>query len=80
MNGVLQCLLPVTERSKDTGLVYPLPMVRRAERSKFTMKDYFSFSFEEKRAIAEKLTLAISSQKKLSRQIKKCVKKVYKQD
>ena len=73
MNGVLQSLLPVTERSKDTGLVYPLPMVRRAERSKFTMKDYFSF--EEKRAIAEKLTLAISSQKKLSRQIKKCVKK-----
>ena len=36
-------------------------MVRRAERSKFTMKDYFSF--EEQRTIAEKLILAISGQK-----------------
>ena len=30
-------------QSEDTGLVYPLSGVRRAERSKFTMKDYFSF-------------------------------------
>ena len=72
-------IFPVTERSEDTGLVYPLSVVRRAERSKFTMKDYFSF--EEQGAIAEKLILAISGQKKKSsRQIKKCVKKVRKQD
>ena len=68
-------IIPVTERSEDTGLVYPLSVVRRAERSKFTMKDYFSL--EEQRANAK---LAISGQKELSRQIKKCVKKVCKQD
>ena len=45
--------------------------------SKFTMKDYFSF--EEQRVIAEKLIMAISGKKK-SGQIKKCVKKVCKQD
>ena len=33
----------------NTGLVYPLSVVRRTERSKFTMKD--CFSFEEQRAI-----------------------------
>ena len=64
----------VTEQSEDTGLVYPLSVVRRAERSKFTMKDYFSF--EEQGVIAEKLILAISGKRK----IKKCVKKVRKQD
>ena len=50
-----------------------------AERSKFTMKDYFSF--EEQREIAEKLILAISGQKKKYVETnKKCVKKVCKQD
>ena len=56
-------IIPVTERSEDTGLVYPLSVVRRAERSKFTMKDYFSF--KEQRPIAEKLILAISGQKNI---------------
>ena len=64
--------IPVTERSEDTGLVYPLSVVRRAERSKFTMKDYFSF--EEQRAIAEKLILATSGQKKSAK--KKSVHKI----
>ena len=44
-------IFSVTERSEDTGLVYPLSVVRRAERSKLTMKDYFSF--DEQHAIAE---------------------------
>ena len=62
----------VTERSEDTGLA--LSVVRRDERSKFIMKDYFSF--EKQRAIAEKLILATSGQKKIVKQLKKCVKKV----
>ena len=44
-------------------------MVRRAERSKFTMKDYFFF--EEQRAIPEKLILTTSVQKKIVETIKK---------
>ena len=40
-------LFPVTERSKDTGLVYPVSVVVvvvvRTEKSKFSMKDNFSF-------------------------------------
>ena len=55
-------LFPVTERSEDTGLVYPLSVVRQAKRSKFNMKNYFSF--EEQRAIGKKLILAISDKKK----------------
>ena len=49
----------VTERSEDTGLA--LSVVRRDERSKFIMKDYFSF--EKQRAIAEKLISSISGEK-----------------
>ena len=72
-------LVPVTERSEDTGLVYPLSVVRRAERSKFTMKN--CFSFEEQCAIAEKLILAISGQKKkIVETNKKVREKVCKQD
>ena len=59
----LRFLIQETERNEDTGLVYPLSVVRRAEESKFTMKDYFSF--EEQRAIAKKLILQISGQKKI---------------
>ena len=38
-------VIPVTERSKDTGLVYPVSVVVvvRTEKSKFSMKDNFSF-------------------------------------
>ena len=45
-------VIPVTERSEDTGLVYPSVCGEGAERSKFIMKDYFSF--EEQSAIAKK--------------------------
>ena len=62
----------VTERSEDTGLA--LSVVRRDERSKFIMKDYFSF--EKQRAIAEKLILAISGQKKIVETIKKVREKI----
>ena len=61
MDFIASRFFPVTEWSEDTGLVYPLSVVRRAERSKLTMKDYYSF--EEQRAIAEKLILAISGKK-----------------
>ena len=74
----MSSFFPVTDQTEDTGLVYPLSVVRRAERSRFTMKDYFSF--EEQRAITEKLTLAISGQKKIVETIKKVVKKFCKQD
>ena len=38
-------VIPVTERSKGTGLVYPVSVVVvvRTEKSKFSMKDNFSF-------------------------------------
>ena len=38
-------VFPVTERSEDTGLVYPVSVVVvvRTEKSKFSMKDNFSF-------------------------------------
>ena len=48
---------------KIIRLVYPLSVVMRAERSKFTMKDYFSF--EEQSTIAKKVILAILGQKKI---------------
>ena len=73
----MQLLFLVTERSEDTGLVYPLSVVVVAwwaENYKFFTKG--CFYFEEQRAIAEKLILAISGKKKkLSIQIKKCMKK-----
>ena len=71
-------IIPVTEQSEDTGLLYPLSVVRRVERSNFTMKDYFSF--EEQRVIAEKLILAMSSQKKIVEANKKVREKFCKQD
>ena len=71
-------LFPVTERSEDTGLVYSLSVAWWAENYKFSTKG--CFYFKEQRAIAEKLILSISckekkNKKKLSRQIKKCMKK-----
>ena len=59
MDFIASRFFPVTEWSEDTGLVYPLSVVRRT--TKFTMKDYFSF--EEQCAIAETLILAISGKK-----------------
>ena len=70
----MSSFFPVTDQTEDTDLVYPLSVVRRAERSRFTMKDYFSF--EEQRAITEKLTLAISGQKKIVETIKKVREKI----
>ena len=55
-------LIPVTDWSENKGLD-PLSVVRRAERLKITMQDYFSL--EEQRAISKKLILAISDQKKV---------------
>ena len=44
------CFFPVTERSEDTGLVYSLSVVRRAERLKFTMKKRVQLQFQIKKA------------------------------
>ena len=75
----MSSFFPVTDQTEDTGLVYPLSVVRRAERSRFTMKDYFSF--EEQRAITEELTFwQFQAKKRLTKQLKKCVKKFCKQD
>ena len=71
-------IIPVIERSEDTGLVYSLSVVQRAERLKFTMKDYFSS--KKQRAITEKLILAIPGQKKIDETNKKWHEKVCEQD
>ena len=55
-------IIPVTERSEDTGLVYTLSAACWSKSYKFSTKG--CFFFEEQRAIAEKLILAISGKKK----------------
>ena len=46
----VRMIIPVTERSEDTGLVYPLSVAWWAENYKFSTKG--CFYFEEQRAIA----------------------------
>ena len=63
------------EGSKDTGLVYPLSVVWRAER--FSMKDCSSF---EELHIVKKLIFLIPDRKKIVETNKKVSEKVCKQD
>ena len=68
----------VTERSEDIGLVYPLSVVRRAKRSVHHERLLLFW-----RAVHDRRKTNIGnfrSKKKLSRQIKKCVKKVCQQN
>ena len=75
---ITSAVILVTEGSQDTGLVYPVcgEVGRKVE----VHHERLLFSFEEQHAIAEKLILAIQVKKKLSRKIKKCFRKVCKQD